>query len=70
VTSTRLKSLREDHDYTQERLAKYLHISQSTYSAYENGKINMPYDILIKLGDFYNTSLDYIMKRTNNSKPY
>ena len=57
----RIRSLREDKDITQSQLAKYLNIHQTTYSDYELGNINIPIPILIKIADFYNTSLDYLV---------
>ena len=54
----RLKGLREDQDLKQEDVAKYLNITQSAYSYYEIGKRQIPNDTLIKLAEFYNTSVD------------
>lgn len=62
----RIRYLREDNDYTQTKLSNILCIKQSTYSDYESGKINIPIEALIKLADFYNTSIDYLVGRTNN----
>ena len=67
---TRIKSLREDHDLKQEDVAKILNISQTNYSKYELGKINIPINSLIVLANFYNTSIDYLLGITNESKPY
>lgn len=61
-----IKNLREDHEYKQETIAKYLHVMQTTYSKYELGKINIPIDALIKLADLYDVSLDYLVGRTVN----
>ena len=66
----RLKDLREDNDITQKELAEYLHIKQNTYSQYENGQRQLPIDTLIALAKFYNTSTDYILGLTNETKPY
>lgn len=63
----RLKDLREDNDVKQKQLAEYLNIKQNTYSQYENGKREIPVEMLWKLADFYNTSIDYIVGRTENS---
>lgn len=63
----RLKDLREDNDLKQKQLAEYLNIKQNTYSQYENGKREIPIETLWKLADFYNTSVDYIIGRTDNS---
>ena len=62
----RLKDLREDNDVKQKELAEYLNIKQNTYSQYENGKREIPIELLWKLADFYNTSVDYIIGRTEN----
>lgn len=59
----RIRDLREDADLTQAELAEYLHISQRTYSYYENGNHNIPTDILIRLADYYQVSLDYLLNR-------
>ena len=67
---TRIKELREDHDLTQNQLSKVLHISQVAYSYYELDKRSIPLDLLSKLADFYNTSTDYLLYRTNIFKPY
>ena len=66
----RLKDLREDSDLTQVALADYLHIKQSTYSQYENGRRQIPLELLIVLAKYYNTSLDYIVGLTDIKTPY
>ncbi len=66
----RLKELREDKDLVQKDIAEYLKIDQSNYSKYELEKISIPLEYLIKLADFYNTSVDYILYRTDRRKPY
>lgn len=65
-----LRDLREDNDLTQRDLANYLHIKQNTYSQYETGRRQIPVDMLVQLADFYDTSVDYILQLTNESKPY
>jgi transcriptional regulator with XRE-family HTH domain len=65
----RLRDLREDHDYTQRYVAKYLKMPQPQYFRYEQGYRDIPSDVLIALADLYNTSTDYILGRTNNSDP-
>ncbi len=67
---TRIKNLREDNDLTQKQLSKYLNISQVAYSYYELNKRSIPLELLCKLADFYNTSVDYLLCRTNNPTPY
>ncbi|MBP3654377.1 MAG: helix-turn-helix transcriptional regulator [Oscillospiraceae bacterium] len=66
----RIRDLREDRDLRQRELAEYLKCSQVAYSAYEIGKRNIPTEVLIKLADFYDTSVDYLIGRTDVSKPY
>ena len=66
----RLKDLREDHDLYQKDVAQLLGISQTVYSRYERGFQTIPVNHLLKLADFYHTSTDYILGRTNISKPY
>lgn len=63
----RIRDLREDKDLKQKDLAAYLAIDQSTYSDYENGRINVPIEQLIKIADYYDVSLDYIVGRTDNT---
>ena len=65
----RLRELREDHDLSQATIAKMLFTSQQQYSKYETGYREIPTTLLITLADFYNTSVDYILGRTNNPNP-
>lgn len=67
---TRIKDLREDHDLTQKEISNFLNISQVAYSYYELSKRSIPLELLCKLADFYNTSVDYLLYRTNISSPY
>lgn len=64
----RIRDLREDADFKQIDLAEKLGVTQATYSDYENGKINAPIDILFKLCDLYDVSLDYLTGRTDKRK--
>lgn len=61
----RLRDLRIDHDLSQKQIAEILGMSQTGYSKYETGENDIPTVILIKLADFYNTSTDYLLGRTN-----
>lgn len=65
----RLKDLREDNDLVQKEVAAYLGIDQRVYSNYETGKRDIPVKFIIMLADYYNTSTDYLLGRTNNPKP-
>ena len=66
----RLKDLREDKGLTQTAVGNLLSIRQNVYSRYEVGYRTLPLDCLIILADFYNTSTDYILGRTNEINPY
>ena len=70
MTDLRLKELREDGDFTQKEIANLLHVQQNTYSQYENQLRQLPLPLLVKLADFYGTSVDYILERTDERKPY
>ena len=61
----RIRDLREDADLTQRELAEILHCSQRVYSNYERGELDIPTEILIRLANFYNISVDYILGRTD-----
>ena len=63
-----LRGIREDRDIKQKDIAKVLNVSQNTYSQYETGVISLTAEILIKLADYYNVSVDYLLDRTNNPK--
>ena len=67
---TRIKDLREDNDLTQSQISKILDISQVAYSYYELNRRNIPIEVLIKLADYYNTSVDYLLYRTEEKNPY
>ena len=66
----RLGDLRDDRDRRQEDVAEILGITQTVYSRYERGFQTIPVIHLLKLADYYKVSTDYILGRTNNSKPY
>ena len=66
----RLRDLREDSDLRQQDIAELLQITQTVYSRYERGFQTNPVLHLLKLADFYHTSTDYILGRTNERKPY
>lgn len=66
----RIKDLREDKDMLQKDVAELLNISQTNYSKYELGKINIPINTLKKLALIFDTSIDYLLRLTNERKPY
>jgi len=67
---TRIKSLREDKDLTQQQISELLNISQVAYSYYELDKRSIPLELVSKLADFYNTSVDYLLYRTDEIHAY
>lgn len=66
----RIRNLREDSDLSQDYVGKILNVHQRTYSRYENDERAIPIEILSKLADFYDTSVDYLIGRTDVKKPY
>ena len=64
----KIKDLREDNDLTQAQIAKILMCDQSLYSKYERGERDIPLKLLVKLFEYYNVSLDYLVGRTKNKK--
>ncbi len=67
---TRLRELREDNDLTQEYCAKIAFISKNSYIRYENGERTPPLDTIKLFAEYYNTSIDYIAKATDEKTPY
>ncbi len=66
----RLKELREEEDWKQTYVAHCLNIGQRTYSHYENDSRSIPVEALSALADLYETSVDYLIERTDIKKPY
>lgn len=63
-----IRALREDRDLSQQQIAKHLQISRGSYTNYEIGARGIPTEVLIKLADYYNVSIDYLVGRTKNPK--
>ena len=61
----RIRDLREDRDFSQKQLAEILNISQSTYSRYESGFLDIPSEILISLSKIDGGTTDYILGLTD-----
>ena len=68
VQANRIKELREDKDKTQREIAAFLCVAQNTYCNYENGKRDIPIEVLIKLADYYDVNLEYLLGLTDISK--
>lgn len=66
----RLKELREERNLLQKDIAKILKIPQQNYSRYEIGIVAMPIEKYERLAEYYHTSIDYLIGRTNEKKPY
>lgn len=64
----RIRDLREDKDLRQRQVAQYLNCSQQVYSNYELGQRDIPTDVLIRLANLYNVSIDYLLDQTTNPK--
>lgn len=65
----RIQDLRIDSDLSQKKIGEILHISQRSYSHYETGSRNIPIEMLIRLADYYDTTIDYRVGRTDNKEP-
>ena len=66
----RIRNLREDRDLTQKNMGEILNCSQRIYSNYERGDVDIPTHVLIKLAEFHNTSVDYLLNLTDDKRPY
>ena len=66
----KIRDMREDHDLTQQQVAKYLMCDQSLYSKYERGERDVPLRVMLQLAQLYKTSLDYLVGLTEDKRPY
>ena len=66
----RMRSIREDRDFTQAELGKLLNKSQQGYNHIETGRAELKIDDLVKLCKFYDLSADYIIGLTNKKRSY
>lgn len=57
----RIRELREDRDLTQHYVSKILMCDQSLYSKYERGERDLPLRMAVRLAEFYNVSVDYLV---------
>lgn len=69
VIGKKIKELRESEKLNQKELAKALNISNTTLSQYETGQRTPSDDIKIKIAEFFNVSLDYLLGRTDIKNP-
>ncbi len=66
----RLRDLREDNDLTQDQLVKILQMHKTTYTNYEQGKREIPFELVIRLAKLYNVSIDYIAELISQPLPF
>ncbi|MBQ8195962.1 MAG: helix-turn-helix transcriptional regulator [Oscillospiraceae bacterium] len=64
----RIRDVREDRDLTQKQISAFLMCDQSLYSKYERGERDIPLELILRLADYYDVSLDYLTCRTKNPK--
>ena len=64
----RLKELRLSRNISQLKLAMDLGLNQNSISRYETGSRQADYDLLIKIADYFDVSIDYLLERTDNPK--
>ena len=65
IAANRMRGLRESIGISQNKLSKELGVGQSSINRYESGEASPPYELLVKLADYYDVSLDYILGRTD-----
>ncbi len=70
VILKRLLDFRESKNLTQKALGNILGVSQAQYNRIEKGENQLSYDGIIKLAYFYNTSSDFLLGITDDSRPY
>lgn len=66
----KIRDLREDRDLTPTQIAKILNCSQRIYSNYERGVVDIPTQVLIKLAEFHGTSVEFLLRLTDEKRPY
>ena len=66
----RIRSMRTDCGLLQQQIADMLNVKQNTYSQYEIGVLNYPLDVVVKLAEYYGTSVDYLLGLTDEKAPY
>lgn len=64
----RIRDLREDHDLTKKQVAEMLGLNRDVYRRYEEGTREVPARYIIKLAEYYDVSVDYIVGLTDMKK--
>ena len=70
IMKLRIRELREDQDLAQKTVAGELDCDQSLYSKYERGERPLPLELADRLADYFGTSVDYLLGRTDVRTPY
>lgn len=60
----RIKLLRNGQEITQDQLAEFLNVSRQSVWGYENNSVEPSLDVLVRIADRFNVSLDYLLCRT------
>lgn len=68
IFAKKIKDLRVDSDMSQTEIANFLGISQRAYSHYEKADREISLDSLVKISDYFNVSIDYLLGRTNKKE--
>ena len=66
----RIRDMREEKGMSQQQIAEYLNCDQSLYSKYERGEREVPLEIMVNLATLFETSIDYLVRLTDNKQPY
>lgn len=66
IFNKRLRSLREQHKISQKDFAEILGVSNVVLSRYENGERKPDYDMLIKIAEYFDVSVDYLLGKSNS----
>jgi transcriptional regulator with XRE-family HTH domain len=64
-----ISKLRNEKEWTQDKVAEMLGIPKPTYAGYENNFRRPQFETVVKLAEIFNTSTDYLMGVTNERKP-
>lgn len=65
-----IRELRQEKKYNQTHVANVLQVAQTTYSDYENGRVRMPVNHIVKLARFYDVDLNFITGTSNIRNPF
>ena len=66
----RLKQIRKERNITQLKLALDLSLNQNSISRFQSGAHEADYATLIRIADYFNVSLDYLLERSDDSSPF